>query len=156
VLDLVSSTRVKLLLDIKEGPGLDKQKVVWLIEKYGAVLNVIVGPRNLDDLKAFKTLNPNLRTLGFIPRIIDIDAFASAGVDIIRLWPNWVNADPKLVKKCHELNKPVWSTVNDLPRPEIENLIGYGVDGILSDLPDVMSAIIKDMNISRVFPAVWG
>lgn len=145
----VGGTGVKLLLDIKEAPGLDKQKVVGLIEKHDAVLDVIVGPRSLADLKAFKTLNPNLRALGFFPGIIDMEAFAAAGIDIIRLWPQWIHADPKLVGKCHELNRPVWSTVNASLRPEIETLIGYGVDGILSDLPNVMSLIIKDMKQAR-------
>ncbi|HYH04049.1 MAG TPA: glycerophosphodiester phosphodiesterase family protein, partial [Bacillota bacterium] len=151
VLNLISGTGVKLLLDIKETPGLDKKKVVRLIEKYNAVLNVIVGPRSLTDLETFKKLNPNLRTLGFIPSIVDIEAFVAAGVDIIRLRPKWINVDPKLVVKCHGLNKPVWSTVDDMPRPQIEELIGFGVDGILSDLPDIMNLIIQDLKKSRGF-----
>jgi glycerophosphoryl diester phosphodiesterase len=150
-LKVAAGSGVKLLLDIKETPGLDKKKVVRLIEKHGAIMNVIVGPRSIADLKTFKALNPNLRTLGFIPSIVDIEAFVANGIDIIRLWPKWINADPKLVKKCHELNKPVWSTVNDDPREKIEKLIGHGVNGILSDLPDVMSMIIKDMNKARGF-----
>lgn len=148
-LKVVAGTGVKLLLDIKESPVLDKKKVVKLTEKYGAVLNVIVGPRNLNDLKEFKALNPNLRTLGFIPSIVDIDAFAAAGVDIIRLWPQWILADPMLVKKVQSLNKPVWTTVNDAPRDQIEQLIRLGVNGVLSDLPDVMAQIILDMNKAR-------
>ena len=73
-LQLVAGTGVKLLLDIKESPVLDKRKVVRLTDKYNAALNVIVGLRNLDDLRAFRALNPNLRTLGFIPDIKDIGA----------------------------------------------------------------------------------
>ena len=57
---------MKLLLDIKESPVLDKKRIVDLTEKHNAVLNVIVGPRNLADLRTFRSLNPNLRTLGFI------------------------------------------------------------------------------------------
>jgi glycerophosphoryl diester phosphodiesterase len=151
VLRLFSGTRVKLLLHIKEGPGLDKPQVVHLIEKFDVVFDVIVGPRSLDDLKSFKALNPNLRTLGFIPELEDIAAFVAAGIDVIRLWPKWIVADPELVGKCHALGRPVWATVNDASRPAIEALIGYGVDGILADLPNVMCLIIQDLKRARGF-----
>ena len=99
VLQLVTGTGVKLLLDIKESPVLDKRKVVRLTEKYNATLNVIVGPRNLDDLRAFRALNPNLRTLGFIKNIEDMEPFAQAGIDIIRLWPKWIYARARAREK---------------------------------------------------------
>jgi glycerophosphoryl diester phosphodiesterase len=151
VLQLVAGTGVKLLLDIKESPVLDKRKVVRLTDKYNATLNVIVGPRNLDDLRAFRALNPNLRTLGFIRDIGDIGPFAQAGIDIIRLWPKWIYANPELVKKVHQLGKPVWTTAEDAPREELEKLIKLGVNGILSDLPAVMSKLLADMKKTRGF-----
>jgi glycerophosphoryl diester phosphodiesterase len=139
VLQLLSGTAVKLLLDIKEGPGLDKKKVVGMIENRNALLNVIVGPRSIADLQTFKALNPNLRTLGFIPGIDDIDPFVVAGIDIIRLWSKWVDANPQLIVKCHELNRPVWVMTQDFTRTEFEKLIKYGVDGIISDPSDAHS-----------------
>lgn len=151
VLQLVAGAGVKLLLDIKESPLLDKRKVVRLTDKYNAALNVIVGPRNLDDLRAFRALNPNLRTLGFIRNIKDIESFAQAGVDIIRLWPKWIYANPDLVRKVHQLGKPVWTTANDAPREELEKLIKLGVNGILSDLPEVMNKLLADMKKARGF-----
>jgi glycerophosphoryl diester phosphodiesterase len=151
VLQLVAGTGVKLLLDIKESPGLDKHKVVRVTDKYNAALNVIVGPRNLDDLRAFRALNPNVRTLGFIGEVDDIERFTQGGVDIIRLWPKWIYANPELVKRVHRLGKPVWTTANDAPREELEKLIKLGVNGILSDLPEVMNKLLADMKKSRGF-----
>ena len=148
-LQLVNGTGVKLLLDIKESPVLNKKRIVELTEKHIAVLNVIVGPRNLDDLRAFRSLNPNLRTLGFIAKIDDIEPFAQAGIDIIRLWPKWIYAESHLVKKVHDLGRPVWTTANDAPREELEKLIRLGVNGILTDLPDVMSDLLRDMRAAR-------
>jgi glycerophosphoryl diester phosphodiesterase len=148
-LKLIAGTGVKLLLDIKESPVLDKRRVVRLTERYNAELNVIVGPRNLDDLRAFRALNPNLRTLGFIRTVEDIEPFAQAGVDIIRLWPKWIYANPALVAKVHQLGKPVWTTANDAPREELEKLIELRVNGILSDLPEVMKAVLADMKKAR-------
>lgn len=144
VLDLVADTGVKLLLDIKVSPVLDKGKVVRLTESHDAVLDVIVGVRTLDDLRQFRRLNPNIRTLGFIRRPEDIDDFVAGGIDIIRLWPEWIRADEEIVRKVHGLGKPVWTTAGDAPRKVLEELIRSGVNGILSDLPEVTSRVMAD------------
>lgn len=145
VLQLVAGSGVKLLLDIKESPALDKRKVVRLTDTHNAALNVIVGVRSLEDLRTFRALDPNLRTLGFVERVEDVGPFVEAGIDIIRLWPEWIYRDPDLVKKVHGLGRPVWTTAGDAPRAELERLVKLGVNGILSDLPAVMNSLLADM-----------
>ena len=49
----------------------------------------------------------------------------------------------------HQLGKPVWTTANDAPREELEKLIRLRVNGILSDLPEVMSRVLADMKQAR-------
>ncbi len=149
VLNLVAGTGVKLLLDIKLSPVLDKGKVVRLTESRDAVLDVIVGVRTLNDLKQFRQLNPNIRTLGFVRRPEDIDDFVAAGVDIIRLWPEWIRADQEIVGKVQGLGKPVWTTAADAPREVLEELIRSGVNGILSDFPKVTSLLMADFDTRR-------
>ena len=51
--------------------------------------------------------------------------------------------------KVHGLGRPVWTTANDAPREELEKLVKLGVNGILTDLPDVMSALLRDMRGAR-------
>ena len=48
-----------------------------------------------------------------------------------------------------QLGKPVWTTANDAPREELEKLIKLGVNGILSDLPEVMNKLLADMKKVR-------
>lgn len=144
VLRLVAGTGVTLLLDIKQSRVLDKEKVVRLTENHNAVLNVIVGARSLEDLRAFRILNPNLRTLGFIPSVDDIESFVGAGVDIVRLWPKWIYADNDLVKKVHNLGRPVWTTAGDANRDELGDLVKLGVNGILSDSPILVRSLTRD------------
>ena len=136
VLELVAGTRVKLLLDIKVSPVLDKGKVVRLTERHGMLLDVIVGARTVEDLREFRALNPNLRILGFVPDVEVIEAFVQAGADIIRLWPRWIKEDPDRVARVHRLGKPVWTTAGAAPKEELEDLIAAGVNGILSDTPE--------------------
>jgi glycerophosphoryl diester phosphodiesterase len=142
VLQLVAGTGVALLLDIKESSNLDKRKVVRLTEKHDAVNNVIVGPRRLADLRAFQALNANLKTLGFVKEVDDVQAFVDAGVDLIRLWPEWIARDPGLIDRLHRLGKPVWVTADDAPREKLAQLIKLGVDGILSDFPEQMRSLL--------------
>jgi glycerophosphoryl diester phosphodiesterase len=142
VLDLVSGTGVQLLLDIKVSPFLDKGQVVRLTEEHGAVRETIVGVRTLDDLREFRTLQPDLRTLGFVARLEDVEPFLAAGADIIRLWPRWIRADPDLVGRVQALGTPVWTTAGSAPRQELEELVALGVDGILTDRPGVLADLL--------------
>ena len=149
VLQLVAGAGIVLLLDIKKGGVLDRRQVVHLTEEHGAVANVIVGPRNLADLRAFRELNPDLRTLGFVDEIEDIAPFVQAGADIIRLWPEWIYANPALVTRVHELGRQAWTIAGDAPRLELEKLIRLGVRGILVDRPAVLSELLAEMSKNR-------
>jgi glycerophosphoryl diester phosphodiesterase len=149
VLQLVSGTGIVLLLDIKKGGVLDRRQVVRLTEEHGAVADVIVGPRNLEDLRAFRELNPDLRTLGFVDEIEDIAPFVEAGADIIRLWPEWIYANPALVTRVHELGRQAWTIAGDAPRLELEKLVRLGVRGILVDRPEVMNELLAEVRKCR-------
>ena len=170
VLELVRGTGVKLLLDIKLSEVLDKAQIVRLTESYGATLDVIVGVRSVEDLREFRALNPNLRTLGFIPEARDVDAFVGAGVDMVRLWPEWILADRDspaclaaraaraasttvsascLVQHVHDLGKPVWTTAGESPRAALEELVRLRVNGILTDVPEVLAGLLADIERAR-------
>ncbi len=138
VLELVNGTGVRLFLDIKVSPTLDEREVVRLIEEYQATSKVIVGVRTLDDLRAFRALNPHLLTLGIISSSVYIELFAQEGVDIIDLPPREINANPDLVRDVHQLGKQVWVRAVLGSREELEKLIELGVDGIVLDLPEII------------------
>jgi len=161
VLQLAQQHGVMLLLDIKLSETLDREQIVRLTEQYEAVLNVIVGVRSLEDLAEFRALNPNLRTLGFIPNPQAIEPFAMAGVEIIRLWPEWIAGEARgdgeefgdcagvagcLVDRVRAFDRPVWTTAGEAPRAELVNLIEWGVNGILTDTPDVLAELLDDID----------
>jgi glycerophosphoryl diester phosphodiesterase len=72
-----------------------------------------------------KKVKTQLRTLGFIPTIFS---------------PAFQFVDQKLVDDCHKkgMQVIVW-TVNTLP--EMQTMLKLGVDGIISDYPNLFSAI---------------
>ena len=130
-------TGVNLLLDIKQSPVLDRVNVVRLAEKHN-VDKIIVG---FAVLRTFRTLNSQLRTLGFVPEITDIDLFVKANVGVVRLWPNWIASNKGLVEKVRRSGKPVWVTAGDIQRYELEKLINLGVSGILLDDPTLIRSL---------------
>ncbi|MCB9500583.1 MAG: glycerophosphodiester phosphodiesterase family protein [Deferribacteres bacterium] len=136
-LQFASQNSTILLLDIKEASEAAKQKIVELTEKFHSVLNVIIGVRNLADLKFFKTANHNFRLLGFVQNPEESALFVNAGVDIIRLWPKWIYKDPGLIDKIHSMGKPVWVTAGSIDKKELEQLIELGIDGVLLDRIEV-------------------
>jgi glycerophosphoryl diester phosphodiesterase len=149
VLQLAAGTGVDLLLDIKLSPTLDKARIVRLTEQHGAAPAVVVGARSIADLREFRALNPDLRTLAFVPDIASIESFVAAGADIVRLWPHWIFADGDLVRRVQAMGRPVWTTADDLPRPGLEKLMRAGVDGILTDLPDVLLQLVSESHTRR-------
>lgn len=141
VLRLVAGTGVWLVLDVKKDGALDRRQVVRLAEAHDAVGSVIVGVRTLEDLRIFRALNPGLLTLGLVEDPADIGDFALAGVDIVRLWPEWIAADPGLIGVVQGLGKPVWVTAGDASPEELAGLIRQGVGGILVDRLDAIKRV---------------
>ena len=166
VLGELRGSGTKLVLDIKPSDGLDNERVVRLTERYGAVLDVIVAPRSIADLRDFKRLNPNLRALGLVPGpefepadAEAIEEFARTGADMIRLWPRWIFMDrdhgkdagrSRLIDRLHSLGKPVWVTADTLykdidperPRDDLKELIRLGVNGIVTDVPELTRELL--------------
>lgn len=155
---------VVLLLDIKVSDALDVRRIVDITEAHDAVLNVIVGARTREDLDEFRALNPNLRTLGFISDAAEIDAFADAGIQAIRLWPQWIRGEDSergpipaecagvencLVQQVQAHGLPVWTTAGEAGREELTQLIDAGVNGILTDVPDVLDNLLDDIDDAK-------
>lgn len=94
----------------------DFRTLRYLHQKYPSVKTAML----VEDFDE-RGLRDQIKALGFIPTIYS---------------PEHKLVTPELVKKCHELNiKVIPWTVND--RSRIEELKGMGVDGIISDYPDL-------------------
>ena len=113
-----------------------------MVERHHAVKNVIVGARSVEDVKLFRTMNPDIRILGLMAGIRDAKEFVEAGADIIRLWPKWIRLFPQLIEQVHQLGKPVWVTAGSAGREQLSELIALNVDGILTDQPDVLMSLL--------------
>lgn len=93
--------RADLLLDLKEQGDEYDRRVAGLVKTHGDPARTIVGVRTVAQAKRFRNLLPKARQLGLIPSVDQIEAFAEAGVETIRLWPRWLADTATPVRRVH-------------------------------------------------------
>ena len=133
-LSLLQTTNVKLLLDIKE-KQLDHKVLFELLEEYKMKDRVYIGVRSLTDLKLCKSLDAEVKVLGFIPGPEDLNDFVIHKADAIRIWPKWVKKSPSLISEVTQNGIPVWTTVGTLKTKGIKKLVKQGASGFIHDTP---------------------
>lgn len=125
-----------ILLDVKDDSRPDE--LVALVESQKVEIMCTLGFRRVEPIKAVKALNPNVRTLGFIPRPHTeegVDEYIAAGADVIRFWLAEVRAD--LIQRVHRAGKAVWVMAGDIDRAGLDRLRELGCDGVLVNDPAV-------------------
>jgi glycerophosphoryl diester phosphodiesterase len=144
-LALVKATPVRLLLDIKPGTPLDR--VFAEVRGQGAEANVIFGLRSVKEVARTRAELPHAATLAFMPEARDAAAFAKAGANIIRLWSDWVEADPALVARTGSLGPQVWILIgrrlpsnNEGWRALHARMMATGPQGLITNRPELISA----------------
>jgi glycerophosphoryl diester phosphodiesterase len=120
-----------LLLDLKEQGDEYVRRVAAEVKQHGDPKRIIVGGRSVEQVKQFRALLPEARFLGLIPETRNIEAFAAAGCDTIRLWPKWLG-DETLVPRVRRAK--VKLHIGD-PTGSIET-----VSPLLKHRPDSMSS----------------
>jgi len=123
-------------------PGPFERAIVSLVEQRDLVKRVIVQSFDARSLRAVRQLNPELRLAALSSRFVspsELEGFAAQGFTI---WsPNQNTLNAQNVERAHAAGLSVipW-TVND-PNA-LQRLLTFGVDGVISDRPDVMLALI--------------
>ena len=143
-LHLIRDRPARLLLDIKSGTRLDQ--VIRQVREHQAEAKVIFGLRRATDIARVRREMPGAMTLAFVPEIRDAPMFAEAGADVIRLWSDWVDADPGQVARTRALGPQVWVMVGRrLPRDRSSwralhgRMIASGAEGLITDRPELIS-----------------
>jgi len=134
---------VVLLLDLKQLEETYSRRVAAEVNQYGAAENVVVGVRSADQAKLFRKLLPASRQLGFIPSPDDIEAYAAAEVDVIRLWLRWLENEPSLADRVRATGTQLMvnGTVGGLEEANV--LMGFSPDWILIDDP---AQLVESLN----------
>jgi len=135
VIDWATPLDVALLLDMKPAPLLDHGEIVAAIREARLEQRVFFGVRSVTDLQGLSSHASDLRFVGFVPDVNAIDDFVAAGVDIIRLWPKWLNNRPDLLARLKRAGIQVWVTTGDAGIDRLRAYGAMGIAGLITDRP---------------------
>lgn len=132
---LLPPERIDILLDLKEDGEDFINQVVATVKKHGDPTRTIIGVRTLDQAKQFRKLLPQSRQLGLIADPQDIEAFALAGVEMIRLWPKWLT-DETLISRVRKAGAKLHLNGETGLPDEILPLMKHQPDSLSSNDPE--------------------
>jgi glycerophosphoryl diester phosphodiesterase len=145
VLALAAARPVRLLLDLKDGANLDLAGVIAKAKARGVADRIIVGVRRKADLRRAKAIDPAIKTLAFAGSQAEIGGFVDGGVDIVRLWSDWVEADATFLSQIAARGPKVWILVGRAePRDKAllealhRRLVCAGADAVITDWPGML------------------
>jgi len=135
--------RLKLNIEVKiseNEPGIE-QKVVDIVHSEDFSRDCIITSFDMETIKTFKTIAPDLRTGFIFDKEYHTDVF-EGNWDILS--SNYELVDAEFMRLARNSGKKtyVW-TVND--REEMLRLIGLGVDGIITDKPDLIKTVLAEV-----------
>lgn len=124
-----------VLVDIKDVKRVDPARVVSAIHRHGISDKAVIGTRSVRILREVTRLDDNLVTLAFPKKEDLIDAYLEEGVDIVRLWAEWVQREPKLVDYVRSNDTRVWVTAGDLRGCALDTVMQHDVQAVITDFP---------------------
>ena len=150
VIDLLSG-QAKMAVELKFD-GLEPiGQVLDILQKHDVIDQVSVSSFDLDKLPEVKRLCPSCSTTALLKPEVDVsrDWVAEAqkyGVDVFG--PRHTHTTKEMVDQAHNKGLVVrcWGLGKD-QGPALEHMIDVGVDGMTTDCPDVLQAILKRRNL---------
>jgi glycerophosphoryl diester phosphodiesterase len=139
---------IDVLLDLKEQGEGYAQAVAEAVRAHGRPERIIVGVRSVEQARQFRELLPAARQLGLISAPGEIEAFAEAGVETIRLWPKWLE-DARLVSRVRAAGAMLHLNGTSGAADEVQRLLEHGPDSLSSDDPARLVKTLIDLPSSR-------
>jgi len=147
VMDLLKGWKGLLNIEIKSGPveypGIE-EKLIALMKKYKFEDQVIFSSFNHYSLRKVKELNPGMKIgLLYMSGLVEPWHYARR-LGAEALHPSFYNIIPEMVKGCKEYGILLHPFTVDRPS-QIEALMRAGVDGVITNRPDLALEVRKSL-----------
>ena len=141
---------IDVLLDLKEEGEAYAKAVARDVQTHGDPARTILGVRSVEQARLFRRLLPSARQLGLIDNPKVIEAFATAGVETIRLWPYWLEATggKSLCERVRKSGVRLHLNGKTGTPQEILPLLEYDPDTLLADDPATLKATRDELKRS--------
>lgn len=146
VIQLVEKEDIILNIEIKGGfvkyPEIE-EKALALVEKYSLVDKVIISSFNHYSIMKIKELNKNIKTAPIYSLGLALPWKYAKMINANNIHPKFTSINKDIVDMCHQNNIQVncW-TPNT--KEDIISCINLGVDGIVTNYPDMAIDIINN------------
>lgn len=141
---MVCRDKIDVLLDLKESGDDYNRKVADTVKAHGNPKRIIVGARSIEQAKRFRQLLPEARLLGLIEKPDEIEVYAAAGVEMIRLWPKWLT-DTSLVERVRQAGTKLHVNGQTGELDELVGLLKHRPDSLSSDDPARLVANLETL-----------
>lgn len=136
--------KIDVLLDLKESGSEYNHRVINLVKQVGDPARTIVGVRSVEQAREFRQLLPQARQLGLMAKPDEIEAYAAAGVEMIRLWPKWLG-DKSLVDRVRKTGAKLHLNGETGLADEVVPLLAYSPDSLSSDDPGRLKKTLGEL-----------
>lgn len=136
--------KMHVMLDLKESGAKYAERITAEVRKHGEPKEIVLGVRSVEHARLFRKLLPEARQIGLIPRTDDIEAFARAGVETIRLWPDWLK-DQSLVPRVRKVKCQLHLHAPRGTKEEVLALLPYEPESVSSDYPARLLKTLDDI-----------
>ncbi len=134
---------IELKTDIIHYDGIERD-VLQMLDSYDMIDTTIISSFNHESLKICKEINKNIRTAALYSEPIDDIVNYAKNLGAYAIHPSYNLVNEELIKGCHENNILVNTyTVND--KEVMKNLIGIGIDGIITDYPKLALDVLNEV-----------
>lgn len=140
--------RIDVLLDLKEDGDEYVARVVQAVRNCGEPGRTIVGVRSTEQARRFRRLLPEARQIGLIASPNDIEPYAAAGVEMIRLWPKWL-ADSALVDRVRRAGVQLHLNGTTGDAAELSSLLRHRPDSVSGDDPARIVATLRELRAAE-------
>jgi len=133
--------RIDVMLDLKE-TGDDYLRLVHeQVRQHGEPSRIIVGVRSVEQAMQMRRLMPQARQIGLINRADDIEAFAEAGVEFIRVWKK---DPPEYVPRIRRTGKKLHINLDDEDLRGVPDCFRHRPDSVACDSPATLLRHLTD------------
>lgn len=137
--------KIDLLLDLKEQGEAYNQQVAAVVREHGDPARTLIGVRSVAQAIRFRKLLPEAKQLGLIPTVDDIETFAEAGSEYIRIWPKWLEEGDEPVRRVKATGKLLHVNGATGDKEEVLALLAYEPDSTGADDPKQLLATLKEI-----------
>lgn len=136
--------KIGVMIDMKEDTEKYAKQIATEVRAFGESKRLVLGVRSVEQAKLFRKLLPDARQIGLIPTQADIEPFAKAGVNAIRLWPKWLT-DEKLVPRVRKAGVELLLDTGMGTKAEVLPMLAHRPESLFSDDPTTLVKTLAEL-----------